>query len=144
MSTTTGTFVFYQSWLEYMVEGADMDSDVFKVLLTTSTYAPNAATHSAIANITNELAGSGYARQTLSVITAAQVGGVYSFIANDIVFTAAGGAITARYWAMYDDTLAGDPLVAYGLLDATPADVTATDGNTLTVQWDASGLFTIG
>jgi hypothetical protein len=36
-----------------------------------------------------------------------------------------------------------DPLIASILLDTTPADVTATAGNTLTLQWNASGIFTL-
>ena len=36
-----------------------------------------------------------------------------------------------------------DPIVCVCLLDTTPADVTATDTNTLTVQINASGVFTL-
>jgi hypothetical protein len=36
-----------------------------------------------------------------------------------------------------------DPLVASILLDTTPADVTTTTGNTLTLQWNASGIFAV-
>ena len=53
---------------------------------------------------------------------------------------------TARYAAIYDDTVASpvvDPIVCSTLLDTTPADVTATDGNTFTIQMNASGIFTL-
>ena len=138
-----GSFNFYQSWLDYYSEAANMASDTFTVLLTTSSYTPSASTHSLLADITNELSGSGYARQALAGVSSSQTSGVYAFDANDTVFTASGGSITARYWVLFNDTLADDPLVAYGLLDDTPADVTATDGNDLTIQWGANGIIRV-
>lgn len=51
-----------------------------------------------------------------------------------------GGSITARSAVLYE--VAGDVL-NHALLDAAPADVTATDGNTLTVAASASGVFTL-
>ena len=61
-------------------------------------------------------------------------------ISVDPVWTAAGGSITARFACLYE--VAGDVL-AYCLLDSTPADVTATDGNTLTVAAHVNGIFDI-
>jgi len=58
----------------------------------------------------------------------------------DMVWTASGGSITARFAVLYEN--AGD-VVCYCLLDSTPADVTATDGNTLTITLHASGIFTL-
>ena len=60
--------------------------------------------------------------------------------AADAVWTASGGSITARFAVIYEN--AGDVL-CYCLLDSTPADVTATDGNTLTVALHSSGIFTL-
>ena len=59
------------------------------------------------------------------------------------VWTASGGSITARYAVIYDDTHASKQAVCVCLLDTTPADVTATSGNTFTVTMSGSGLFTI-
>ncbi|MEO7836209.1 MAG: hypothetical protein ABIS21_01045 [Acidimicrobiales bacterium] len=61
-------------------------------------------------------------------------------ITTDPVWTASGGSIVARYAVIYE--VAGRVL-CYALLDSTPADVTATTGNTLTVAANASGLFTL-
>ena len=58
----------------------------------------------------------------------------------DAVWTASGGSITARFAVIYKS--AGNVL-CYCLLDSTPADVTATNGNTLTVALNASGIFTL-
>jgi hypothetical protein len=51
----------------------------------------------------------------------------------------------ARYAVIYDDTPTSpaDPLVAYCLLDTSPADVTAVDTRTLTLQIAAGGIFTL-
>jgi hypothetical protein len=63
----------------------------------------------------------------------------------DPVWTASGGSIIARFGVLYGSgTLNGhvDPLLAVCLLDTTPADVTSTTGNTLTIQINAAGVFT--
>lgn len=145
MATYTGTINIYNAWKDNMMESVNMATDTFKILLCTSSYTPNQSTHAVLADITNEVSGSGYARQTLGSVTSSQSAGTYTFDFADPVFTATGGSIVARYWVIYDDTPTSpaDPLVAYGLIDNTPADVTTTDGNTLTFNVNASGLFTI-
>jgi hypothetical protein len=42
---------------------------------------------------------------------------------------------------IYDDTSSGDLLLCYCVLDSS--DVTVTDGNDLTIQIHASGIFTL-
>ena len=49
-------------------------------------------------------------------------------------------ATPARFAVIYE---VGGIVVCYCLLDSAPADVTATDGNTLTVTMNASGVFTV-
>jgi hypothetical protein len=137
-----GTTNIYNSWKENMVEGANLGSDSFVMLLTTSSYTPSAS-HTTISNITNELSGDGYVRYSHTIVTSGQTSGTYTFDIDNAEFEADGDDWTARYWVLFDDTLAGDPLVAWGLLDDTPADVEVTDGNKLTVTINASGLFTI-
>jgi hypothetical protein len=61
-------------------------------------------------------------------------------IDTDPEWTANGGSIVARFAAIYE--VSGN-IICYCLLDDTPADVTATDGNTLTVAAHASGVFTL-
>ncbi len=57
-----------------------------------------------------------------------------SFTTNP-VWTASGGSITARYAAIYE---VGGDVLAFVLLDSAPADVTATTGNTLTIDSDGT------
>ena len=61
-------------------------------------------------------------------------------ISTDPVWTASGGSITARYAVIYE---VGGDVLCYSLLDTTPADVTATDGNTFTVAAHTNGVFTL-
>lgn len=145
MATTTGTLVVYDSWKRDIQNGTvDVDGDTFICGLSTSSYVPSQGTHEVLADITNEVTGNGYARQTLAGVSLTEpVGGTWRFDSNDPVFTASGGSIVARFWWIFDDTPGApvDPLFAYGLLDNTPADVTTTDTNTLTLQVNASGYY---
>lgn len=98
-------------------------------------------------DLTNEHANAnGYTTGggTLSSVTLTESGGVITFDAADFVFTASGGSITARFGVIYyNGTLNSivKPLLGVSLLDTAPADVTATTGNTLTVTFNASGIF---
>lgn len=130
-----------------MADGTiDLDTHTFKLLLTSSSYTPNASTHTVKADVTNELStANGYTAggATLTTVTWNRSGGTVTFDADNVVWTASGGSIVARYAVLYSDTAASDELVGYVLLDTTPADVTTTSGNTLTIAWNASGIFTL-
>jgi hypothetical protein len=138
----------YNKAKEYAGDGTiDFDGDTFKAQLHSSTYTP-ALTHSVRADLTNELAtANGYTAGgvTLTSVTWTESAGTVTFDSANYAWTAAGGSITARYTVVYDDTPAAplDPLIAYCLMDNTPADVTVTDGNTLTVQIHANGYFQV-
>jgi hypothetical protein len=74
--------------------------------------------------------------------------GVSTFDASDgvQVWTAAGGSITARFGVIYcNATVNGivKPLFSVCLLESPAADVTATNGNTFTVNYNASGIITV-
>lgn len=145
MTTYTGTIVVYDSFgREMLNKNVKVTStpDTYICGLSTSSYTPNANTHEALADITNEVSGSGYARQTLANVTLSEPSnGVWRFNSDDPVFTATGGSITARYWWIFNDTATSplDMLCFYGLIDNSVADVVTTDGNTLTMQVNASG-----
>lgn len=142
------SITFYNSFREYVADGTiDLDTDTFKVTLHTSTYSPSATTHTVYADLTNELStANGYTNggATLGTVSWNRSGGTVTFDAADTVWTASGGTITAHYAVIRKDGTANaivSPLIAYILLDTTPADVSATTGNTLTLQWNASGIF---
>jgi len=53
--------LIYNSFLEDLARGAiDMDTDTFRVLLTTSAYTENKDTHLKRSDVTNEVTGTGY------------------------------------------------------------------------------------
>lgn len=144
------SITFYQSFRKYIGDGTfDMDTDSFKVSLHNSTYTPNSATHTVYADATNELAtANGYTNggAALASVTFTQSGATVTFDAADTVWNATPGSIVARYAVIRKDGTANarvSPLVAYILLDTTPADVTTTSGNPLTLVWNASGIFTV-
>ena len=71
--------------------------------------------------------------------------GTVTFDCDNVVWTASGGSIVARFAVIYANATLNSivkPLLCVSLLDTTPANVTATDTNTLTVAIAAGGVFT--
>jgi hypothetical protein len=118
------------------VTTADLDlvGGSVKALLVSSTYVPNYDTHATLADITNELAGNGYARQTLANKTWSRVGSGATakqvFKSDKVTFSASGGALTARRMILFYDTGTASTsiLLVDVLLDSAPADVTSSTG----------------
>lgn len=141
----------YETFPEWMGDNTiDMDGDTFKCGLLTSSYSPSASAEDEWGDISgNEISsGTGYTTGgfTLTQTWAHSTGTTTFDCSTDPNWTASGGSITARYAVIYDSTPTGTPtapLICWSLLDNTPADVTVTDGNTLTVEMNASGIFTI-
>ena len=139
----------YSSAKEYIGDSTiDLDNHTFKAQLHLSTYTPNLNTHTVRADLTNEHANAnGYTTggATIGSITWVSSSGTATYDSADVQWTASGGSIVARYAVIYDDTPSSplDPLLCYSLLDTTPGDVTATNGNTFTIQMNASGIFTL-
>jgi len=141
-----GPLTLYQHVSESLADGSlDLDSDTLKVALFTSSYTPDAATQEDFSALTGQVAnGNGYTSggATLTNVTLTRTGGVAKLDADDVVWTASGGSIVARYAVIYSEE--ANKAIGYFLLDSTPADVTVTDGNTLTIAWHASnGILTI-
>jgi len=100
------------------------------------------ATETTYAGVTNEHANAnGYTTGGIAItLTLAGTTTVTVDISTDPVWTASGGSITARFAVIYE---VGGNVLCYSTLDTTPADVTATSGNTLTIAAHASGVFTL-
>lgn len=124
-----------------LVDGTfDLDTDTFKMALFTSSsnIGSSSTTYS---GLTNEVASAnGYTTGGKTLTMALSGTTTVTVDCDDQTWTASGGSITARFAVIYES--AGNVL-CYCLLDSAPADVTATDGNTLTVQINASGIFTL-
>jgi len=109
------SMVKYNSFLKQQMNGGggtaalvvDFDTDTIKVMLTTSTYVPNAATHLVKTSITNEVTGTNYTAggATLTSPTLTETGGVVTFDAANITWAqSATGFSTARYAIIYKST----------------------------------------
>ncbi len=137
-----GTWTFTNTTRTNLLNGTfDLDTDSLKVALFLSTSNIGAAS-TTYAGVTNEHANAnGYTTGGNAVTGSLSGTTTVTFDTTDpAVWTASGGSITARYAVLYE--VAGN-VIAYALLDSTPADVTATAGNTLSVSINASGIFTL-
>jgi hypothetical protein len=137
-----GAWTFTNATRTNLLNGSvPIDSGTFKMgLFLSSSHIGSGST--TYAGVTNEHANAnGYTTGGISVdLTLAGTTTVTVDVATDPVWTASGGSITARFAVIYE---VGADVLCYCLLDSTPADVTATDGNTLTVAAHASGVFTL-
>lgn len=143
MGGAAGAWTFTNGGRTSLLDGTfDLDTDTFLMALLLSASNIGAAT-TTYAGITNEHAnGGGYTTGGISM-GALTLSGTTTVTVDDpadSVWTASGGSIVARFAEIHES--AGNTL-CYCLLDSAPADVTATDGNTLTVALNASGIFTL-
>lgn len=138
-----GAWTFTNAARTNLLNGTfDLDTDTFymALFLSTSNIGSGSTTY---AGLTNEHANAnGYTTggQSMGALTLSGTTTVTVDDPADYVWTASGGSITARYAVIYES---GGNVLCYCLLDSTPADVTATTGNTLTVALNASGIFTL-
>lgn len=136
-----GTWTFPDSARTDLLNGTfDLDTDTFlmALFLSTSNIGASSTTY---AGLTNEHANAnGYTTGGISLGTLALSGTTTVTVdeTTNPVWTASGGSITARFAVIYESA---GRVLCYCLLDNTPADVTATNGNTLTVTFHANGIF---
>ena len=139
-----GPWLFTNNTRTYILDNTiDMDTDTFRMILVLSTSNLGAASDT-YTNLTNEHAeANGYLQTGVSMTTLDLTGTTTVTVddAADVVWTAAGGSITAKWAAIYSST--ADAILCYCLLESGGADVTATTGNTLTVALHGSGIFTL-
>lgn len=142
-----GKWKLYEAAKERIGDGTiDLDGGTFKMALFTSSSNAGDLEQEDFADLTNEVAtGNGYTASgvTLTNVTWTRNGGTVTFDTGDATWTASGGSITARYAVIYLADGQDDPLLCVCVLDTTPADVEATDGNPLTIEIAATGVFTL-
>lgn len=112
------TAKLYGKVLEHLAnKRIDFDTDTVKVMLCTSSYAPNQDTHDYKDDVTNEVSGTGYTAggQTLASKTV-----TYNATTNTMTWDAADpswnpATITARFAVFYVDTgtASTSPLIGY-------------------------------
>lgn len=134
--------LLFNSFIDDVARGnIDLDTDTFKVMLVTSTYAPDKDTHTKRSNVTNEVVGAGYT--TGGVASAATV---TKDTANDKVTIAfasvnwSTSTITARGAVIYKSrggASSADELVGYVDFGS---DITST-ADTFTVTFSSPITF---
>ena len=129
------TFNKFQDFSEQLVNGAqNFTTDTYKVALSNS--AP-VATNTALANITQISAGSGYTSGgTATTISVSETTGTTTVSGTQVVFTASGGSIGPfRYVVLYNDTTTtpvNKPLVGWWDYGSS---ITLADTETFTVKF---------
>lgn len=124
-----------------ILDGTFASGNSYKCALFLSTSNIGAAS-TTYAGVTNEVANAvGYTTGGIAVTNALSgTTTVTDTWTVNPVWTASGGSITARFAVIYK---VGGDVVLFCTLDSTPADVSATDGNTLTVAASGSGIFSL-
>lgn len=122
----------------------DLSADTIKVMLCTSSYAPDQDTHQYKSSVTNEVSGTGYTAGgvILSSPTLTYTGSTNTLAIDGGDVSWPSSTLTARYAVVYDSTPGTDatrPLLMYVDFGA---DVSTTSG-TLTITWDAAGLCSV-
>ena len=139
------TYIKCNDWLDYLVEDVDAASDQFIVALSNTapgdeTSNPTGDGNGVLANVT-EIAYTNLSSRNITTSSSGQASGTYVLKLTDLVLTASGDVATFRYVYIYDDTVAGKPLVC--VYDKGEA-ITLHDGDTFTLDFDATnGLFNI-
>ena len=127
------TFNKFNAWAETMVEGANLGSDQFAVALTNT--APS-ATNSVIADIT-QISYTNLSSRNVTTTSSSQTGGVETLVLQDLTMTASGSVGPFRYVVLFDDTLAGDPLVGWWDYGSS---ITMANGETFTVDFTGAAI----
>ena len=132
------TYVKFQQFVgDLGTKVHNLNTDTIKVMLTNT--APNAATNTVKADLTEISAGNGYTAGGFDIQnTYSQTSGTGSLAAVDVTITASGGSIGPfRYAVWYNDTPTSpaDPLIGYADYGSS---ITLADGEDLLVDFPAT------
>jgi hypothetical protein len=136
------TISLYNHTASRFASGANAVGDTYKVKLLSAATFDATDTTLADAGGTEATTGTGYtaggatlANVAVSTVTTNDA----KFDADDVTWTASGGAIEAACAIIYNDTDANDPPVAFIDFDGTQS---AGDGTDFKIIWDAAGIVT--
>lgn len=134
---------WFLNGMKHAVTDVDWDADTIKVaLLDSGATIDQDADEFWSAVSADEAAGTGYTAGGAALTTAAPAVNAASnelrFDADNVVWDATGGALTAAFAVVYKDTGTAGTSPLLGWVDFE-GDVTATN-DTFTVTWDATGV----
>lgn len=145
-----GTFTVLNKAKKKLTDGTfDLDTHTWKVALCTSAFTPTAAfagtsTDARYSDITGEVAnGNGYTTggATLTGVTLVESGGTVTFDAADAQWT--GATFSAKWAVIYDNTDTNKGILGYVDLETSVGAGLSPSNGTLSVIWNASGIFTV-
>ena len=139
------TAFWYSSAFLHMLGRAkaiDYDTNTIKIMLTTSSYTPNQDTHEDKADVDNEVSGTGYTADgvTLSGKSITVTNNVISFDATDPSWS--NSTLTGRRAVVYDDSGAADGDKAL-LCWIDFGEDKSTSGSTFSITLPSGGIGTI-
>jgi len=145
----------FESFVEAVAEGVHNFETATITLALFTNATPPAATDTNLAAVkisaTEVPTANGYdqgARPTLAGKTSGQASGTYTLSGDNIAVTASGGSIAdIRYFVLFNDSAAGDEVIGWydyseGSGNGTGG-FTLLDGESVTLQFDVSGILTI-
>lgn len=136
------TISLYNHSAARFASGANASGDTYKVkLLTAATFDASHTTLTATGG-TEATTGTGYTAggQALANVAVTTVTtNDAKFDADDVTWSASGGAISAAYAIIYNDTDTDDPPVAFIDFGASES---AGDGTDFKIVWNADGIVT--
>ena len=136
------TISLYNHTAAKFADGSFAAADTYKVkLLTAATFNATHTTLAATAG-TESTTATGYTaggQALASVAVTTVTTNDAKFDADDLTWSASGGAIVASYAILYNDTDTDDPPVAFIDFDGSQS---AGDGTSFLLVWNASGIFT--
>ena len=142
---SASAFQFYNEAKKYIGNGTIvLGTAAFKMKLATSASNASTFTLSTFASITGEIGTSGgYVAGGKALATMAWTVGAsakqYKFDADDLIWTATGGPLTNVKYGVIG--VSGGKALCWSKLSTSQ--FTVTTGNTLTVQFNAAGIFTL-
>ena len=127
-----------------ILSGNIKTGNAWNVALFTSSWVTTTTAYST----TNEVAPNyGYTQGGLTLGTKAVAGTTsvtVKFPASIVsTWNVSGGSVVTRIVVLYDTVATGDNIVAWAYFDSTPADITVTTGNSLTVGTTSATIFTL-
>lgn len=132
----------YDHTSRLFANGSNIPADTYKLKLYTAATFNAADTTLAGITGTEAATGTGYTTggQALTGVAVTTVTtNDAKFDADDVVWTASGGSITASYAVLYNDTDANDPPLAFIDFGGSQS---AGDTTNFKVVWNASGILT--
>jgi len=135
----------FQQFVEDLGKGVHnftSDATCTVTVALTNAANPPVATNSVLANLT-QISYTNLSSRVVTGITSEHTTGTVTFTATDLILTAGGGSVAPfRYVTIYNDdpTSPADPLI--GWWDYL-SDLTLADGETLTIDFGASGFGTL-